>query len=328
MNNKLRHITALSLSLGAVALACGNAESNPASIDANCGVFPSAAGVPANAPSLPDQRAWNQDVSGAPVRPDSDRIIRWINAHGDSELHPDFGSRRDYGIPVKVVGKSTKPVKVKFTAYGDESSHGKYRVPLSSPIEGGAYPAADGDRHVIAYDKSRCRLYELYQAFRKRNRWEADSGVIWNLRDAGLRQEGFTSADAAGLPVFPGLARVDELQAGAINHAMRVVFDHTRDAWIHPATHCAGDTDDPAAPSMGLRLRLRGSYDTSKITGQAGVIATALKHYGLIVADNGSNWFFGGTSDRRWDDESLDQLKGIPTTAFEVVQSQAPDQPC
>ncbi len=265
----------------------------------NCGVFPEATGTPADAPSLADQRAWSQDISGAPVDPASDRIIRYINSHGGSELHPDVGSRRIYGIPYEVVGRRTKPVKVRFTAYGSESDKGKYRIPLSAPVEGGG--KSDGDRHVIAYDKSRCLLYELYRAFPRRTKWKAEGGAIWDLTDPGLRTIGFTSADAAGLPIFPGLFRLDEVKSGTIDHALRVTFESTRDAWIRPASHCAGDTNSPDAPPMGLRLRLKASYDTSAFSGQAAVIATALKRYGLINADNGSNWFFQGAPKPGWD---------------------------
>ena len=157
-------------------------------------------------------------------------------------LHPDFGSPREYGIPYEVVGKRAKRVKVKFTAYGDEADHGKYRVPLNAPVEGG--PSADGDRHVIAYDKARCKIYELYRGFprRSKHRWDADVGVIWDTRSAGLRPDGYTSADAAGLSIFAGLIRFDEVKAGHIDHAIRVTFDTTRDGWIHPASHCAGST--------------------------------------------------------------------------------------
>ena len=302
---------------------------NPPPLGQKCGVFPEpGAEVAADAPSLDDQRAWNQDVSKAPVDPRSDQIIDFINDHGGTELHPDFGSPREYGFPYAVVGKKAKRTKVRFTAYGDESDHGKYRIPLKTRIEGGA--SSDGDRHVLAYDKARCKLYELGRAFpdRSRHRWEADVGVIWKLRSAGLRTDGFTSSDAAGLPIFPGLARADEAAKGSIDHALRVTFDVTRDAWIHPASHCASDETSPDAPPMGMRLRLKAGYDTSGFSGQAAVVATTLKRYGFIVADNGSNWFFGGTSDKRWDDDNLNQLKEIPGSAFEVVRSQADVHTC
>jgi hypothetical protein len=298
-----------------------------AAFDSKCGVFPKPGpGVSATAASLPDQRAWNQDISEAPVDPRSEQIIAHINSHGADALHPDFGSPREYGIPFRVVGKRAKRVGARFTAYGDESDHGRYRLPLDTPIEGGR--RADGDRHAIGYDRARCKLYELYRAFPRKRRWDADSGVIWNLRSAALRRQGWTSADAAGLPIFAGLVRRDEVRRGRIDHAIRVTFESTRDAWLRPATHCAGDTSSPNAPPMGMRLRLRAGYDISGIGGEARVIAAALKRYGFIVADNGSNWFFSGATDRRWNDDNLNQLKEIPGAAFEVVRSAASVHVC
>ena len=295
----------------------------PSSLGTECGVFPRPGPeVPANAASLPDQRAWHQNVSQAPLDPNSDAIIDGL----PGDLHPDFGSPREYGIPYTVVGKRAKKVKVKFTAYGAESDHGKYRIPLKAPVEGGAN--AEGDRHVVAYDKKRCKLYELFNAFPDKKRWKADGGAIWDLRSAGLRTEGWTSADAAGLPIFPGLVRYDEVAAGQLDHAIRLTFASTRDAWIHPASHCAGDSSSPDVPAMGLRMRLRSSYDLSSLTGSARVIAEAMKTYGMIVADNGSDWYFSGSSDSRWDDENLNQLKAIPGSAFEVVRSEAETQVC
>jgi hypothetical protein len=293
-----------------------------------CAVFPKSSAA-ANAPSAADQTAWNQDISQAPLHPNSANYIAYINAHGGDLVHPDFGSRREYGFPYAVVGKRQKRTKVSFTAYGDESDRGTYRVPLKALVEGGQ--GSDGDRHVLAVDRKRCKLYELYRAFaRKRPKphWNADSGVIWNLRSADLRPDGFTSADAAGLPIFPGLARYEEAAAGSIHHALRVTVSTTRDAWVHPASHCAGSASDPNAPPMGLRLRLNAGYDISGFSGPARAIAVALKQYGLIVADNGSNWFISGTSDRRWPDGNLDLLKSIPGSAFEVVQSAAPIHQC
>jgi hypothetical protein len=316
-------IATLAIASAALAAEPSSPAKPPKPLGDRCGVFPRPGpDVAADAPSLPDQRAWNQDVSRAPVDPNSDAIIRGL----DGDLHPDFGSPRAYGIPYKVVGKHAKRVKVKFTAYGDESDHGKYRIPLNAGVEGGAN--ADGDRHVLAYDKQRCKLYELYRAFPSKKKWKADGGVIWDLRSADLRTDGWTSADAAGLPIFPGLVRYDEVAAGHLDHAIRITFDTTRDAWIHPASHCAGASSSVDVPAMGTRLRLGSGYDLSGFTGGARVIAEAMKTYGMIVADNGSNWFFGGTSDPRWDDENLNQLKGIPGSAFEVVRSQAPVQAC
>ena len=294
----------------------------------SCPVFP-ASSAAANAPSAADESAWNQDISAAHLDPNSAAYISYINAHGGDLVHPDFGSPREYGFPYAVVGKKQKRTKVNFTAYGDESDHGAYRVPLKSLVEGGQ--SSDGDRHVLAVDSARCKLYELGRAFaRKRPKphWNADVGVIWDLRSAGLRPEGFTSSDAAGLPIFPGLVRYDEAAAGHINHAIRVTVSSTQDAWVHPASHCAGDTSSASAPPMGLRLRLGAGYDISGITGPAHAVATAMKQYGVIVADNGSNWFISGTSDRRWPDENLDQLKSIPGSAFQVVQSAAAIHHC
>ncbi|MGZ5321840.1 MAG: hypothetical protein ACXWFN_10355 [Solirubrobacterales bacterium] len=294
-----------------------------------CPVFPASSAAP-NAPSAADQTAWNQDVSQAPLADDSAAVIAHIAAHGGDTLHPDFGSPRAYGFPYAVTGKRQKRTRVRFTAYGDESDRGPYRVPLKALVEGGQ--RSDGDRHVLSVDRRRCRLQELYRAFaRKRPKpphWEAASAAIWNLRSAALRPDGWTSADAAGLPIFPGLVRYDEVRRGSIGHAIRVTFSSTRDAWVRPASHCAGDTPDPSAPPMGMRLRLSAGYDISGFGGAARVIAVALKHYGMIVADNGSNWFISGTSDRRWDDEDLDQLKAIPGSAFEVVRSAAPAHTC
>jgi hypothetical protein len=294
----------------------------------SCPVFPGSSAA-ADAASAGDESAWNQDVSQAPLDPNSAAYIAYINAHGGDFLHPDFGSPREYGFPYAVVGKKQKRTKVNFTAYGDESDHGAYRIPFKALVEGGQ--TSDGDRHVLSVDRARCKLYELYRGFARKSpkpHWNADSGVIWDLRSAGLRPEGFTSADAAGLPIFPGLARFDQAAAGHIDHAFRVTVDSTQNAWVHPASHCAGDTSNPSAPPMGLRLRLSAGYDISGITGPAHAIAVALKQYGFIVADNGSNWFFSGTSDRRWPDENLDQLKSIPGSAFQVVQSAAPIHRC
>jgi hypothetical protein len=293
-----------------------------------CPVFPKSP-ASGGGPSVGDESAWNQDISSAPLDPNSAGYIAYIDAHGGDFVHPDFGSPREYGFPYAVVGKRQRRTKVNFTAYGDESDHGSYRVPLNALVEGGQ--ASDGDRHVLAVDRKRCRLYELYRAFagkRPKPHWDSDSGAIWNLRSGALRPEGFTSADAAGLPIFPGLARFDEAASGRIDHALRVTVSPTRDAWVHPASHCAGSTSAASAPPMGLRLRLSAGYDISGMIGPAHAIAVALKQYGLIVADNGSNWFISGTSDRRWPDENLDQLKSIPGSAFEVVQSAAAIHPC
>jgi hypothetical protein len=332
-----RRSIVLAAALAAIALAVAavaGAFSGPA---ARLGPYPSLGGCSifpqpqagADAPSVDDESAWNQNISAAPLDPNSNAYIAYIDSHGGDMLHPDFGSPRAYGFPYAVVGKHAKRSRIHFTAYGDESSHGKYRVPPHAPVEGGN--GSDGDRHVEVVDKARCKLYELGRAFfqrRPHKHWNADVGVIWNLRSAALRPDGFTSADAAGLPIFPGLVRYDEAKAGAINHAIRFTVDSTQNAWIHPASHRAGDSDDPDAPPMGLRLRLKAGYDITGFTGVSRAIAVAMKQYGLIVADNGSNWYFGGTSDHRWPDNELNQLKTIPGSSFEVVRSAAPIHSC
>jgi hypothetical protein len=295
-----------------------------------CSVFPDPpASLSPRAPSLPTEAAWNQDISKAPLDPRSDAYIAYVDSHGGDHLHPDFGSPRAYGFPYSVVGAGQRPLPIHYTAYGEESDPGPFPVPPRAPVEGGN--RADGDRHVLVVDRSACKLYELYRAFyvaEPRPHWNAGSGTAWDLRSAARRPDGWTSADAAGLPVFPGLVRYDEAASGRIDHALRVTVESTREAWVHPASHCAGDTSDPSAPPMGLRLRLKGGYGLGRFTGAARAIAAAMKRYGLIVADNGSNWFFSGTSDRRWDDENLNQLKRIPGSAFEVVKSAATIRPC
>ncbi|HKB52001.1 MAG TPA: hypothetical protein VKC63_11325 [Solirubrobacterales bacterium] len=296
----------------------------------SCQVFPDPPpSLSPSAPSLANEAAWNQDISKAPVAPNSAATIAYINAHGGDHLHPDFGSPRAYGFPYAVVGVGQPKLPIHYTAYGDESDPGPFPIPGGAPVEGGTH--SDGDRHVIAVDRSSCTLYELYRGFFQRSgrpHWNADSGASWDLRSTGLRPDSWTSADAAGLPIFPGLVRYDEVAAGRLDHAIRVTFDSTRDAWIHPASHCAGDTGDPNAPAMGTRLRLKPGYGLGGFSGGAKTIAEALKRFGMIVADNGSNWYFSGSSDRRWNDEDLNQLKRIPGSAFQVVRSVARPHAC
>jgi hypothetical protein len=295
-----------------------------------CPVFPNPpASLSPRAPSLPNQAAWNQDISKTPVAHNSAAIVSYIDFHGGDMLHLDFGSPRSYGFPYAVVGAGQRKMSVRYTAYDSESDRGPFPIPKGAPIEGER--GSDGDRHVLVVDRSSCTLYELYRAFFKGGggaHWNADSGVRWDLRSTALRPDSWTSADAAGLPIFPGLLRYDEVAAGRVDHAIRVTFESTRDAWVHPASHCAGDTSNPNAPPMGMRLRLKAGYGLGRFSGTAKTIAVALKRYGMIVADNGSNWFFSGTSDRRWDDENLNQLKRIPGSAFQVVKSAAPIHTC
>ena len=324
-------LLAIAVALLAVAVAPATAGAlGPYPSLGSCPVFPDPpASFSPRAPSLPNQAAWNQDVSKAPVARNSAAVIAYVNAHGGDFLHPDFGSPRAYGFPYAVVGTGQRKLPIRYTAYGSESDKGPFPVPAGAPVEGGQ--GSDGDRHVLVVDRSRCVLYELYRAFFRRDggaHWNAESGARWDLRSTALRPDSWTSADAAGLPIFPGLVRYDEAAAGRVDHAIRVTFESTRDAWIHPASHCAGDTANPQAPPMGMRLRLKPSYGLGRFSGPARAIAEALKRYGMIVADNGSNWFFSGSSDRRWDDENLNQLKRIPGSAFQVVKSAAPVHPC
>ena len=296
----------------------------------SCTVFPAPpASLSPRAPSLGTEAAWNQNIAKAPRAADSAKVIAYIDSHGGTAIHPDFGSPREYGFPYTVVGAGAKQLPIHYTAYGSESSPGPFPIPAGAPVEGGAH--AEGDRHVLVVDRSTCKLFELYDAryaATPKPHWDADAGVEWDLRSAALRPDGWTSADAAGLPIFPGLVRYEEAAAGHVDHAIRVTMDSTRNAWIHPASHCAGDTASGAAPPMGLRLRLKAGYPLGSMGPAARAIAVAMKEYGLIVADNGSNWYISGTSDPRWDDEELDALKAIPGRDFEVVRSAARVHAC
>ena len=268
---------------------------------------------------FPGSNAWNTPVSDLPLRSDSAAIVSRIQSVGGDFLHPDFGSDPTYGIPYTVVPADQPLVPITYTAYGDESDPGPFPIPLDAPVEGGA--GSSGDRHVLVVQEGSCQLFELYVARRSGSGWAADSGARWNLVTGDLRPLGWTSADAAGLPILPGLVRYDEVAAGAVRHAIRVTFAQTRRAYVLPATHVASSRTDVDLPPMGLRLRLRADYDLSGVTGQARVIAEAMKTYGLIVADNGSNWYFQGDGDPRWDDDDLNQLKRVPGSAFEVVDT-------
>lgn len=268
---------------------------------------------------FPADNAWNRDVSADPLRADSEAIIATIQSNGGTRLHPDFGENPDYGIPFVVVPPDQPLVPVDYVAYGDESDPGPFPIPLDAPVEGGS--TATGDRHVVAVRAGTCELFELYRAFPTGNRWRADSGARFDLSSNALRPAGWTSADAAGLPILPGLVRYEEVASGAIHHAIRVTFSRTQRGYIAPATHFASTRTDPTLPPMGLRLRLKASYDVSSLSGQAKVIAVAMQRYGLIVADNGSNWYFQGAPDPGWDDDDLNQLKSVPGTAFEVVDT-------
>ncbi len=269
----------------------------------------------AGCPVFPADSPWNQDISALPLYPNSASIIARVSSGGDKFLHPDFGSNPDYGIPYSIVDGTQAKVPINFVEYGDESDPGPYPVPLNAPVEGG------NDHHVLVVEKDHCILYELYHAEQVGNGWNAGSGAVFDLKSNALRPDEWTSTDAAGLPIFPGLAKVDEVQSGKITHALRFTVEETGHGFIHPATHQVSDDDSPDLPIMGMRLRLKASFDTSKFTGQSKVILESLKRYGMIVADVGTSWFITGTTDKRWNDDDLEQLKSVPGSAFEVVQT-------
>ena len=273
-------------------------------------------------PILPASNPFNQRVDGLPVAANSATLVDSIGA--DATAKADFGSGTydggPIGIPYKVVKGSQKRVPVTFD-YADESDGSRYPLPKNVPIEGGAN--ADGDRHVLVVDKDRCRLYELYDAHPLNGgaRWHAGSGAIFDLRSNKLRPAGWTSADAAGLPILPGLARYGEVAKGSIDHAIRFTARRTRNAYIPPARHFASSDADPALPPMGTRIRLKRSADLSDLGPQAKIVATALQRYGALLADNGSPWFFSGAPDSRWDNDDLQTLRSLHGSDFEVVDT-------
>jgi hypothetical protein len=248
------------------------------------------------------------------ARPVDPRSAQYIAAIGPGNLHPDFAARR-FGIPITVAPATQRRVPIRFTEFGDESDPGPYPVPPNARVETGA------DRHVIVVQRARCRLYELFGARRSGRGWAAASGAVFDLRSNRRRPAGYTSADAAGLPILPGLARAGEAASGHIRHALRFTVNRTQRAYVAPARHFASTDTDPSLPPMGLRLRLKASFDLAPYRGQARVILRALKTYGMIVADNGSSWFVTGAPDPRWNDAQLEELKRVPGSAFEVVRS-------
>ncbi len=260
---------------------------------------------------FPPNNPWNQSIANAPVNPSSAAYIASINSTKQF-LHPDFGSDPTYGIPYSVVPRTQAFVPITFNAYGSESDPGPYPVPLSAPVESGS------DRHVLVVDTGNCRLYEMYAAQQVGTGWTCASGAVFNLNSNVLRPNGWTSADAAGLPILPGLALYSEVASGVINHALRFTVDATQNGFIHPATHHAG-VANAALPPMGVRLRLKASFSLAGFHGEALVILRALKTYGMIVADNGSSWYISGATDPRWKDTDLNQLKSVPGSSFEAV---------
>lgn len=265
---------------------------------------------------------WNQDISDLPVHRMSST---WVRAIGLSDhLHPDFGPMwrgSPIGIPYVVVDSGLPKVNVKFE-YDEESDPGPYPIPSGVPIEGGPDAPFESDRHIIMIDPKKKLLYELFQAIPDPIfGWRAGSGAIFDLSSDKLRPDGWTSADAAGLPIFPGLVRYDEVMDGEIRHALRFTVERTQRAYIHPARHFASRHTDPTLPPMGLRVRLRADYDISKFPPSAKVVLTALKKYGMLLADNGSNWFISGVPDARWQNDDLATLKRVNGRDFECVDT-------
>jgi hypothetical protein len=269
-------------------------------------------------PVFPASNPWNKRVDRLPVAQNSGAIISSIGA-GDG-LHADFGSGlwegSPIGIPFDVVSRSTPRARVTFE-YDDESDHVGYPIPKGVHVEGGS------DHHALLLDKSACRLYELGGLERRSGSWHAWAGATWNLRSNHVRPAGWTSADAAGLPIFPGLARYDEVRRGVIDHALRFTVQRTRRAYIYPARHYASDLTSPSLPPMGLRVRLKASFDVRLLPRQARIVLLALKRYGMIVADNGSDWYITGAPNPGWSNEQLHTLARVTGSDFEVVDTRS-----
>lgn len=290
---------------------CGSAEPPPV--------------VPAESPSLegvamfPPDNPWNLPVDAEPVDPNSAVLISSIGL--DTGLHPDFGADWNggpFGIPYVVVGGAQARVPVAFE-YAGESDPGPYPVPPDAPIEGG--PNASGDRHIIVVDRDNRRLYELFAAYPDGDGWRAGSGAIFDLTSNGLRPAGWTSADAAGLPILPGLARYEEaVSPDGIRHALRFTASRTRRAYVSPARHFASSNTSADLPPMGMRVRLKSSVDIAGYPPQARAVLAALQRYGMILADNGSNWYISGAPDSRWSDDDLRSLRQITGRNLEVVR--------
>jgi len=301
---------AIGVALTTLAATCGRTNPPPATATS-----PTVGGCAV----LPSNNPWNTDISKLPVAADSAKYIAEINGSGATKLHPDFGSNPTYGIPYRVVSQSAPSEPIHYTLYGAESDPGPFPIPPTAPIEGGS--ASTGDRHVLVVQQGTCHLYELGQAYWRATHWDAAVGVNWNLNSNALRRLYYTSADAAGLPILPGLVRYDEVAAGAISHALRFTVALTQRAFVLPATHYASSSTNPARPPMGLRFRLKANFDLSRFHGESLVILRALEKYGMMVADNGSNWYISGATDPRWNDNDLNQLKTVPGSAFEVVDT-------
>jgi hypothetical protein len=263
-------------------------------------------------PVFPAGNVWNQDISALPVASNSDTLIAKIGL--DTGLHPDFGSYRGYGIPYNTVPGTQRKLTVRFD-YSSQSDHVGYPIPSRPRIEAGS------DHHMLIVDSGSCKLYEMWNVRHTRRGWRAGSGAVWKMTSNALRPDGWTSADAAGLPILPGLVRYPEVAAGVIDHALRFTAPQTRDAHIYPARHDAGSGSSASLPPMGLRVRLKSSFDLSQLSPQARVVAVALQHYGMILADNGSPWYVSGVSNKRFNDDDLRTLNRITGRDLEVVDT-------
>ena len=273
-------------------------------------------------PVFPADNAWNTPVDDLPVAENSDAIINSIGM--DKGLHADFGSGlwhgMKIGIPITVVPGDQPRKRITFY-HQDESDPGPYPIPKNVKIEGDPYPEPGNDRHALIVDKDECMLYEMYSLKKRDGVWRAASGAIWDMNSNALRPEGWTSADAAGLAILPGLARYSDYAAGGFDHALRFGVEHSREAYIYPATHEAGESDDPDLPPMGLRVRLKADFDTSGFSPQTQAVLEALKVYGMIVADNGTDWFITGAPSPNWDNDDLHELEDVMGSNFEVVDT-------
>jgi hypothetical protein len=296
------------VSLALLQRSVAHAQTAPAASIGGCALFPA-------------NNIWNTDISTLPAAANSATIIGSIGPTG--HLHPDFGAGlyqgEPIGIPYTVVPVSQPGVSVSFQ-YASESDPGPYPIPGNAPIEGGA--RSTGDRHVLVVQSGTCKLYEMYASYPQGGgSWKAGSGAVWNLNFNALRPRSWTSADAAGLPILPGLVRYDEVAGGVISHALRFTVQNTRNTFVWPARHQASTQTSANLPPMGLRVRLKASVNIAAFSPQNRVILTALKRYGMMVADNGSNWYISGAPDNRWNNDDLAQLAKIPGSDFEVVDT-------
>src|SRR5208337_1119784 len=299
-----------------------NFQVNGSTQTSNCGSMSSGQGASLNGfVPFPSDNLWNTDISSEPVDPNSAAIINFIG--GSVGLHPDFGAglynSSSIGIPYTVVDSSQPLLPIDYTAYGSESDAGPMPIPLTAPIEGYPNPGS-GDRHVLVLDTNTCFLYELYSSYPQSTYWNAASGAVWDLTADERRPYTWTSADAAGLPIFPGLVRYDEVAAGAINHAIRFTLQNSSAGFTPPASHWAATTSNVNALPMGARLRLKASFDISSFSATNQVILNAMKKYGLILADNGSSMYISGTPDNRWDNDDLHNLGLVTASDFDVIQ--------